>query len=88
MWKTIGNNGSLVKKTIKKPSTPMVPWQKPLTIPSCPKINHRYGLAQINIALAKTTHLPPPIAVAASLTSLPKNIPSQIFSKQSLVVFK
>ena len=22
----------------------MVPWLKPLTIPSCPKINHRYGL--------------------------------------------
>ena len=22
----------------------MVPWQKPLTIPLCPKINHRYGL--------------------------------------------
>ena len=81
----------------------MVPWQKPLTIPSCPKINHRYGLtqiniaqiyiaqiniAQINIALAKTTHLPPPITFAASLTSLPKNIPSQIFSKRSLVVFR
>ena len=44
MWKTIDSNGSLVKKNIEKPSTPMVLWQKPLTTPSCPKINHRYGL--------------------------------------------
>ena len=41
--KTIENNGSLIKKTIEKPLTIMVPWQKPLTIPSCPKIYHRYG---------------------------------------------
>ena len=32
------------KKNIENPLTPMVPWLKPLTIPLCPKINHRYGL--------------------------------------------
>ena len=55
IWKTIDTNGWNVKnhrqqwftckKTIEKPSTPMVPWQKPWTIPSSPKINHRYGLS-------------------------------------------
>ena len=32
-------------KTIEKPSTTMVLWQKPLTIPSCSKFDHRCGLS-------------------------------------------
>ena len=42
--KNIDNNGSLVKKTIEKPLTTMVPCQKTIAIPLWSKIDHRYGL--------------------------------------------
>ena len=35
-------------KTIEKPSTTMVLWQKPLTIPSCSKFDHRCGLIGVH----------------------------------------
>ena len=45
--KTIDTNDTHVKKTIEKPSTTMVLWQKPLTIPSWSKSYHRSGLSPI-----------------------------------------
>ena len=48
-WKTIDNDGSLVKQTIKKPIDYNGTLTQTIDIPSCANIYHRNGLVYFNL---------------------------------------